>query len=231
VDAAAVGKASSARKQLAEARRIDVDEVIDLGEAETKVEAHLARFQEDNPKWSIGFSLTWGSLGVEPDDTLAQYVAPEYSDADANRPLGIGMQGRIRLGRYLQTWVTGGLRRSNADFGYASDTFMSVTSVGLGIGYRSIRNANRNLTIRNANRNLSFQFGGGITNENVTIEADIPGLDDKSDGRAAAFARAAIEGRHTAFWVEHGFGFEDDTEDSPVVWSDTWMIGLTYSFH
>jgi len=99
---------------------------------------------------------------------------------------------------------------------------MSFSDVALGIGYR---------TVRNANRRLSFQIGGGFVSESATIQPNLPDLTDQSDSRTGAFGRIAIEGRHTALWIEHGFGFEDENEESPIVWSDSWIVGLTWSFH
>ena len=99
---------------------------------------------------------------------------------------------------------------------------MSVNNLALGFGYRSIRNADRK---------LSFQVGGGVAQENAKIKPEIPGLDDQSDSRQAAFVRVAAEGFNATFWVQYGIGFEDETEPSPIVWSDSVVFGVLWSFH
>lgn len=223
VSAASVGKESKANRQLEFARSIDREEAVSYGDVRTRVNGLLASFKEDNPRWTVGIDTAYGTLGADPKATYELYAdSGYYYDVRVSRPLMLGLTGRVRIGRFLQTWISGSYGTAQASFSSWSEGFMTTGNLKAGFGYRSIRNAGRK---------MSFQAGAGIAQENAKIKPYVSGLDNQSDSRLGYFARLAIEGRNASFWVEHGFGFKDDNEYSPIVWSDSWMVGFLWSFH
>jgi len=222
VSAASVGRERKANRQLNLARSIDREEAVNYGDVRTRVDGMLASFKEDNPRWSVGIDTAYGTLGANSKATFDRYAGKGIYDVRVSNPLMLGLTGRVRIGRFLQTWASGSYGTSQASFGSWSEGFMSTSNFRLGVGYR---------TIRNARRKMSFQIGGGFVQESAKIKPHVSGLDKQSDGRQGYFARLAVEGRNLSFWVEHGFGFDDVSEPSPIVWSDSWMVGFLWSFH
>jgi hypothetical protein len=218
--AAAVGRATASRRSLARAEDIDADDDISLERSRMRVDALLTQYSSFNPRWRVGVGLAWGSMAVDADEVATAIALTKSSGprTEIETPLMVDFEVRARLGRLAQTWVSAGLGRSQMSSGAYTLPFLDLRTFQAGLGMR---------TPRNKQRPFSFQLGGGLAYESVTLQ----GPSETSAARTAPFVRAAIEGRRLMLFVQQGLGFENDQGETPnpIAWHDGLQVGLKWS--
>jgi hypothetical protein len=217
------GRFTAARLNLDEARSMGSDDPLPLEETAGSINALHAEYLQYNPKVGVLAYMAVGTLGVDTNEIERRVLSETGFASEGSAVLGVGAAGNFRLGRFLMVGVTGswGLSQDDARFS-AGETqeLYEVYQLTAGVGYR---------TRRHEKRKVSFQLTGGPVLESVKVSTNGPSSVSTSDSQIALFVRLAAEWPHGAFFVQHGLGFDDNT-DSLVGWSNRLQLGAAIVF-
>jgi tetratricopeptide (TPR) repeat protein len=220
---ARAGRITAAEAKLGEAEELGAGDQIALDETTRTVEGLRAEYLSLNPRASGEVFAALGSLGVDTG-RIEQAVAEDSGEAvNGSTALSAGFGGKFRMGRYGLAEVTGSFGTSEES--YRTDDRNAVElyvlyQVTAGAGFR---------TRRTTKRSTSYQLLGGLVWESARINEVFRGSLSRSGSQTGFFVGFTAEWKNFAFFVRHGFGF-DDREDSLVRWSGQYQFGVAGVF-
>ena len=217
------GRYRAAEARLDEARALGTTEAYALEDTARTIDGLRAADRAHNPPRRVVLFAAIGTLGVDTGLIERRVAEDTGFDVDASFPLNLGAGGYFRVGRNLQLGFTGSVGAAQTDLALAGETLSlyDLFQLTASAGYA---------TRRSGKRSISYQFSGGVVWERVDVNKVFTAAFDDTDEQTAFFIRFAADWKHLSLYLQHGFGFEDESGNTLAGWTNSLQVGVGGTF-